>query len=491
MAIDTETPQSAGWWMKVLATELHNRRAGRMGKKRYVRNGVQPSRIRPGLQLLDDYLAGDPPLREDIHSEWAAPFRQFLRVGRMNVAPKLVSSTTNRMGIRDFRTAAADDELGDIAARDLMKRNDLKLKARELHDDMLGLGDAYTIVTPPGGKRDWSLITAESPMECITAHDAATGETLAGLKMFRDDWDTTDFAYLFLPGKVMVAKCEVGSSTLFVGRQIFFMSDRWEWVDDKEYDVPDGQVAITRFRNKNGKSEIEGVLDTLDRINDKLFHEYWVGKLQAFKQRALEMPEEDEELDDEDDDESTASDEDWAGIFTSAPDAMWKIPKGAKIWESTQTQLDGMLNSIKAELMWLAFTESKPLHLVTPDAANQSAEGASTQKEEHSYEIEDRRDRAEGSWARTLSLAFLFQNDSTRSDVAKIQPIWGPLERYSLQEKTAAATAVKGVLPVEVIQTDILQYEPGDVVDRLRPLRGTDLLFLPPSAGSPLPANRT
>jgi hypothetical protein len=492
MAIDTETPQSAGWWLKVLSTELHNRRAGRVGTKRYHRNGVQPSRIQPGLQLLADYLEGDPPLREDIHSAWAAPFRQFLRVGRMNVAPKLVSSTTNRMGIRDFRTAAADDELGDIKARELMKRNDLKLKAREVHDDMLGLSHAYTIVTPPGGKRDWSLITAESPMECITAHDPATGEILAGLKMFRDDWDTTDFAYLFLPGKVMVAKCEVGTSTLFVGRQIFFLSDRWEWDDSKEQDVPGDEVAMVRFRNKHGRSEIAGALDTLDRINDKLFHEYWVGKLQAFKQRALEVPDEDDEVDEADDDVATPDNEDWAQIFTSAPDALWKLPKGAKIWESTQADLNGMLASIKHELQWLAFTESKPLHLVTPDAANQSAEGASTQKEEHSYEIEDRRDRAEGSWARTLSLAFLFQGDAARSKVETIEPIWGPLERYSLQEKADAASKVKGIVPVEAIQTDFLQYSPGDVVDRLRPMRGTDLLFMPPSAsGSPLPNSST
>jgi hypothetical protein len=310
--------------------------------------------------------------------------------------------------------------------------------------------------------------------------------------MFRDDWDTTDFAYLFLPGKVMVARCEVGTSTLFRGRQIFIMTDRWEWDDSKEYDVPDSKVAMVRFRNKHGRSEIEGALDSLDRINDKLFHEYWVGKLQAFKQRAIEMPDEDEDVDDPndelDDDPATPENDDWAQIFTSAPDALWKLPKGAKIWESTQADMNGMLSSIKHELQWLAFTESKPLHLVTPDAANQSAEGASTQKEEHSYEIEDRRDRAEGAWAQTLSLAFLFQGDEDRSDVATIQPIWGPLERYSLQERTSAAAAVKGVLPVEAIQTDILQYEPGDVVDRLRPLRGTDLLFMPPSAaGSPLP----
>lgn len=485
LPIDIETPHTPGWWLHVLANQLHNRRAGRTGTRRFTRAMVEPSRIRPGLQLLEDYLAGDPPLREDIHAEWAAPFRQFLRMGRMNIAPKLVSSTTNRMGVRDFRTAAADDELGDIEARNLMRHNNMRLKTREVHDHMLGLGHGYTIVTPPDETRDWSLITAESPMQCITAHDAATGKTLAGLKMFRDDWDSTDLAYVFLPGKVYVAQCPVPTTTLF-GRKPFRLSQSWEWDEDRFDDVPGDRVAMVRFENKDGKSEIEGELNTLDRINDKLFNEWWIGKIQAFRQRALEMPPEDDEAFGDGDDESTPADEDFAGIFTSAPDAMWKIPLGAKIWESKETDVRQLVDSIKAELQWLAFTASKPLHLITPDAANGSAEGASTQKEEHSYEIEDRRDRAEGSWAETYSMAFEFQGMKERADVSKIEVIWGPMERYSLQEKTGAAAAVKGVLPVEVIQTDILQYAPGDVVDRLRPLRGADLLFQAPSQAAPV-----
>lgn len=484
MVIDTETVHSPGWWLKVLSTELHHRRAGRVGTKRYVRNTVEPCRIRPGLQLLQDYLDGDPPLREDIHTDWSAPFRQFIKVGRMNVSPKLVSATTNRMGITDFRTAAAEDELGDSEARNLMKRNRMRSKIREVHDYMLGLGDGYTIVTPPdaseNSRRTWSLITAESPMQCITAHDAATGETLAGLKMFRDDWDTTDFAYLFLPGKVYVAKADVPNSMLFVGRQLFALSDRWEWDNEKEQTVPENRVAMVRFRNKDGKSELDGYLNDLDRINEKLFHEFWTGKLQAHKQRALEVPPAD---DDEDDDEDTPADEDWDEIFRSAPDAMWKIPIGAKIWESSQTTLGDMLNSIKAELQWLAFTKDLPLHLVTPDAANQSAEGASTQKEEHTFVVGDRRDRAEGGWAETLSLAFLFQGDAKRSDVAEIQAIWAPIEQHSLQEKSSAAASVKGILPVEAILTDILEYSPADVQERIRTLRGRDLLFGAQAAG--------
>ena len=476
MPIDTEQHGTPGWWLQVLATELHNRRAGRVGTKKFSRTTIQPTRIRPGLTLLQDYLNGDPPLREDIHSGWASPFRQFLRMGRMNIAPKLVSSTANRMVIRDFRTAAAGDELGDVEARNLMRRNDLRLKAREVTDHMLGLGTGYTIITPPDDTRDWSLITAESPMQCITAHHPATGQTLAGLKMFRDEWDTADLAYLFLPGELYVARCDVPTTTLFrAGR--FVLNDRWRWDYDKFDDIPGNRVAMVRFQNKDGKSEIEGQLDTLDRINDKLFNEWWIGKIQAFRQRALEMPEDTDDVVASDDDEDTPEDEDFAGIFTSAPDALWQIPKGAKIWESSAADLRQLVDSIKGELQWLAFTSGKPLHTITPDAANGSAEGASLQREEHVYEIEDRRDRADGSWAETMSMAFEFQGMTDRADVSQLECIWGPAERYSLQEKTTAAASVRGVVPNEAILTDILQYAPADVVDRLRSLRSRDALY--------------
>lgn len=490
MAIDTDTHGTPGWWLQTLAGKLHERKHGHG----FTRSLVSSSTVRPGLLLLNDYLRGDPPLQPDVHGSWAGPFRQFVRMGRLNLAELVTLAPGNRLGIRDFRTSAADDELGDEKARELMKRNELKLKAREVHHDMLGLGDAYTIVTPPDAKRDWSLITAESPLQCITAHDAATGETLAGLKMFRDDWDSADFAYLFLPGELWVARM-VGPTSL--NRRRFTLGSKWDWDEDRFDDVPDDQVAMVRFRNRNGVGEFEHHLNQLDRINDKLFNEWWISKIQAFRQRALTIAESDADSIEEDaeaaeEDEPPAPDsrrspsevlldpnatrDELMGLFTSAPDALWQLPAGAKIWESQNVDVTPLVNSIGKELEWLAAATQNPLHTITPDAADGSAEGASTMKEEHVYKIEDRRDRADGAWARTMGMAFLFQGDRERADVSRIECIWGPLERYSLDSRTQAASTLWGKLPTEMILTDLLQYSPQEVVDRYRPLAARELL---------------
>lgn len=482
--IDIETAGSPGWWLNVLLTQLHNRRTGRSGAQRWTRNQVQSARVRPPLDLLDDYLRGDPPLREDIHTGWAAPFRQFVRMGRLNFADLLVSVTGNRMGIRDFRTAAANDELGDEAARAVMRRNNLKLVARDVHDYMLGLGDGYTMVTPPdaAGPRNWSLITAESPLHCITAHDPATGATLAGLKVFHDDLTESQSAYLFLPGELLVAAAP-GMAGIG-GRGAFRFAKDWAWQPDRFDTIPGGVVPLVRFRNRRGVGEFEHHLDHLDRINDKVFNEWWISKVQAFRQRALER---DPAVTEGDWDEVAGLGPDAAPhtvedtlqrMFVSSPDAMWDLPPGAKIWESQNVSVEPLVNSIQKELQWLAAAAQKPLATLNPDTANQSAEGSSNQKEEHLYAVEDRRDRAEGGWAQTMSLAFLFQGDDLRADVTQIEPIWGPIERFSLAQKADAGQKATGTLPRDAIQRDIWQYSPAEI-PQLRLMAGRDLLAAP------------
>ena len=146
--IDFETPFSPGWWLNNLGRELLDRRVGRAGGRRWSRSTGKPTRIRPGLDLLHDHLEGDPPLL-DVAAGWSDHFREVVRLGRLNAAALVIEARSNRMKLRDFRTAAPDDLLGDKVARDIMRANDMRVRAREVHDGFLSLGDSYVIVTPP------------------------------------------------------------------------------------------------------------------------------------------------------------------------------------------------------------------------------------------------------------------------------------------------------------------------------------------------------
>jgi hypothetical protein len=120
------------------------------------------------------------------------------------------------------------------------------------------------------------------------------------------------------------------------------------------------------------------------------------------------------------------------------------------------------------------------LHVITPDAAKGSAEGASLMREEHVYAVEACRTHADRPWARVMATAFAYMGDTERMQVAKIEPMWGPAERHSLNEMASAAAQAAASLPREAIQRDIWQYPPAEV-QNLRVLTGRDFLTASPA----------
>lgn len=485
--IDFDEPQSPGWWLNILGRGLQDRRLGRSGGKRYVRTSSKPQRVRPGLDLLHDHLEGDPPLLNCAQG-WDEHFREVVRLGRLNVAALVIEAKSNRMKLRDFRTAAPDDTLGDSVARDIMRANNLRVVARDVHDGMLSLADSYAMVTPKA-VGEIPLVTAEDAREVITAHDPASGLTLASVKMFRDDWDSTDFAYLFIRDaddgiiRQYVALKSRGISSL--SNTPFRVSRSWDW-QEKDYakPVPANRMPVHRFRNYRSRGEYEPHLATLDRINDKIVNEMTIAKVQAFRQRAIKgLPDTQKKLVDG---KMVEKEIDYAGVFEAAPGSLWQVPGDVDFWESSPVDMGPIRNAIKGDLEHLAAVTSTPLHTITPDAASGSAEGASLMRESSVDAALTRIDYADRSWAEVMATCFAFMGDEQRAVVTQIEPIWGPAERYSLSERADAASKAKTTLPDTAIQTDIWQYAPADV-PVLRAMRGADLLFQAPVAAQPAP----
>lgn len=484
--IDTDTPRSPGWWLKVLGRELQNRRHGRgPGGRMWSRSASKAQDIRPGLDLLHGYLAGEPPLPSAALG-WEEHFREVVRMGRLNAAALVCESKSNRMKLRDFRTAAPDDTLGDARARDIMRANNLRVVARDVHDGFLSLADSYVMVTPGITPDVIPLVTFEDAREVITAHDPATGEVIASLKMFRDDWDAADFAYLFIreDGDVNQYIAIKRSGRTSLGDTAFRLSaSSWEW-DEEVFakPVPAGLMPIVRFRNYRGVGEYELHLSTLDRINEQIVDRLVIAKVQAYRQRAIKgLPDTQKTRDAEGRIIETPAD--YTGVFDSAPGALWRVPKDVDFWESQPIDLGPIRMAIKDDLEHLAAVTSTPLHTITPDAASGSAEGASLMRESSVDAAQTRIDYADRSWAEVMSICFAFMGDTARANVLQIEPIWGPVERYSLSEKASAASQAGTSLPVEAIQRDIWQYPPAEVTD-LRQMSARDLIFRTPATSS-------
>jgi hypothetical protein len=467
-------PDDAEQWLKVLQKALMERRNGYAGTRRWARHLETPSRIRPGLDLLNDYLVGDPPLL-NYQAGWDDLFRVIARLGRLNVAELIINAKSSKMKLLGFRTAAASDELGDAKAAAIMDANNLAVKSREVHDFQLWAGDGYAMVTPNG--TDIPIITSEDPRETITAHDPATGVTRAALKLFRDEWDSADIAHLYIRGNdgtvAHYPLIKKGRTTMTRGA--FRFARGWE------LKAPVAQVArmpIIRFPNRGGRGEFERHLDTMDRINDQVMSKVVIAKVQAFRQMAIKnLPDTVTQVDPDTGDVEEVQ-VDYTDAFEATPGSLWRLPEGAEIWESTPTDLGPLRLSIKDDLEHLAAVTQTALPAITPDAASGSAEGAALMREEHVGAVEACWDYAAGGWREVMAAAFAFMGDEERSPIEQIKAIPGPIERFSLSERADAASKAVTTLPRAAIQTDIWQYPP-DAVARLRQLTGADLLGQP------------
>jgi hypothetical protein len=325
------------------------------------------------------------------------------------------------------------------------------------------------IVTPPdtgeGSSRTFPVASAGDPRNVITMDDPLTGRPLYGVNIYRDEWDSADFAYVYFPGGVIRKAIKTGATTITT-TPYRPNEQGWSWDDsygtNGTYTTPKGLFPIVHFENEHGVGEFEEHLDHIDRINDKIFNEWWTAKIQAFRQRAVQgLPDKDE----------LGNEIDYTGMFTASPDEMWQTPADVKFWESTPVDLNPIVTSIQKDLERLAAVAQQPLHTITPDAANGSAEGASLMREEHLFKINDRIERVDPRHSEVMAALFAFSGDTARADVTQIRTMWGPIERYPLEAKADAASKVKGIMPNEWIWTEIMQVHPSEL-PRIRTLMG-------------------
>ncbi|MGI9091552.1 MAG: phage portal protein [Gemmatimonadaceae bacterium] len=455
--IDTTEPFTPGWWMARLTRQL------------------QAEQIRFGR--LDAYRRGVPPLAMGSVNVRGA-FYRFQQMARSNFADLIVQAMTERMAVRAIRTAVDSDEGGDQQAWRVWAANELDVDQTDVYRYMATFGRGYASVGMPAVDGGEPVIRAEDPRQTITAEDPVTRRTRAALKMFHDDGSDRDYVYLWLPGEMWVAvrdrKARPYSGVSLdapVYTPVTFAPAAYtiDEVLSESYAVQD--VPVVRFGNRDDRGEFELHLDLLDRINHVILQRVVIATLQAFRQRAIEV-QDSADLPDVDD---AGVPIDYDDLFSADPGALWRLPAGAKIWESGQVDLQGILASAKDDVLHLAAVTRTPFPMFSPDAANQSAEGAGLTREGLVFKVEDR-DRICGrKWAKVASLAFQFKGDSARADLAGLSVDWTPAERYSLAER-ASADAQAMSLPFEQ-KLRIIWQLPPDEAARAVSQRADDMVF--------------
>ncbi len=457
MAIDVETPGQPGWWLRRLFWMYGN-------EKRQKR-----------LAKLRSYRLGDPPAPSGAEAAREA-YDAFVRKARLNLAELVNSALADRIQPVGVMTGQDDDETGDETAGAMWRRASMDLVSADVHDTVFTYGEAYAIVGPESLLTGAPIVTAEDPRFIVGDPDPAQpGFLRAALKVVYDDVAEEDRAYLYLPGRIFVARnttTQRAANSIQLGTSrapTMYLDPRtWEWDQQRSGEIPHGRMPVVRFTNKDTMGEIEPHLDTLDRINHQILQTMVIGTMQAFRVRAIKnLPKRDPE---------TGKEVDYSDLLSLDPGSVWQLPPDVDLWESETTDLRPLLEAIKDDLERLASATKTPMHMLAAGGVNQSAEGAQLQREGLVFKAEDRIMRLRPSWNQVASLMLLVMGDRPRADLAKLWTIFAPPERLSLAERADAASKAAADLSLKTRLVKIWQLTPADAERNLSEKEGELIL---------------
>jgi hypothetical protein len=418
----------------------------------------------PRMYAMKSYMDGTNALPDEWDPAMREAYRRFIRLSRLNMAELVVSARTNRMKPLGFRTAAPGDDTGDAAAWTMWKRNGLKVGIRDFFTHGGTYGSAFlttTGPTKPSGDAQPLILESDGFSTATIQNANQPWISDAALTVGWDPINGADVLTLYRPGYWRQAVRSAKKSSIPSNGRRWTPGRGWSWVSDPIALGYTDQVPVYRLGGPGGKGMFEKHLDSLNRISNTIRERLTITAMQAFRQRAVDgdLPEY------YPDDHPLAGQKiDYDSLFKAGPAALWKLPAGAKIWESQTTDITPILTAVKDDAKHLAAVTSTPLYVLSPDAANGSAEGASLAREALVFSTEEWCDRAEIPITMAMGAGFAAQADEMRAQVGDIEVIWAPVERSSITERAAAAASAKqGGLSQRMINEKIFQLTPSEL----------------------------
>lgn len=410
---------------------------------------------RPKLQLLADYANGASPLM-DIAETVREAYVNFQRRARTNFAELSVDVMLDRTHVAAIRTGAEGDDFGDQLAWEMWQANQLDADSPALHRAAFTMGEAFAIVGDVDPMIGAPLVTIEDPRSIAIARDPMRRRQIrSALKVFTDEWTGRDHGYLYMRGeggqRAVVLRAERAASR---------GSGGWHWLGDPQV-LPFSQVPVVWFPNQldiDGRTfwgEFEKHTDVLDRINTTVLQRLVIAAMQAFRQRVLKgLPVHDKD----------GNEINYEGLFSADPAALWQVPENVDIWESSITDLSPLLMAARDDIKDFAAVTRTPLPALSPDAANQSAQGSQMIWAGHISKCLDRMESLSESWEQVTALQFLWLGDDARASRRDMEVVWTPPDIPSMSERFDAASKAKAAgVPSSYIMANIVGMTPQEM----------------------------
>ncbi|WP_147403999.1 phage portal protein [Nocardia panacis] len=489
-AIDITEQGSPGWWANYLWQKFTQRDLTYYFEGNLLRQIPIRTR-RDRMNMLWAYFIGQPPLPQ-VAEGYTVTFQDILRKGRATYAPMAINPVVDRMEVTGIGSTATVDVDAASSPAGLAKQifdgSNFPAAVKDAITYALVMGEGYLMAVPAaeGSPDKIPLITAEDPRLCIGEPDTMNPNQLrAALKIGYDPVAGREIMWLFVGGQRFSASRMSVPNPSPAGPG--FGGFKW---DGPPTDMPEiagfGGVPVVRLVNVRGLGEFEPHLDLLDRINDTILQRIVITWYQSFRQRAIKGDLQGDEAQD------GAPEPDFTDVFKADPGALWHVPDGVDFWESSQADMTPIITSIRDDVKEFAAVLGIPLYLITPDAANQSAEGAVSQREALRFKVRDRRARSLPLLRQVLAMAFAFAGSPQSASTIDIQ--WGTIEGRSLAEMAAAVAQTTNVLSKRRQMIDIMDMTPEEAALNIQELLQDLLLFqaalpAPPVATTPVDAS--
>lgn len=491
-----EKPYTDEWWFRRLFEQFFE------SKRR--RDGVIRNR-RDWLEHLWNWYEGDAPLPDFTEGWQTQVTKQVLREGRANFAMLAVESKLDRLKLQSFRTVEPDeDDESELekTSRQLMSKYVTVFQDALLYASVMTEG--YIWVSGEKGRDGLPTVTAEDPRNCVAITDPVdANEVLAAMKIYYDPVTQFEYAHLALPADddyeadgndenprpVRLRRARRPSSQNGIASR--FYSRQWEW-DDLEDDsvaipIQGRGVFVHRITGPQGFSDFEPFLDLLQRINSTIVDRLWIAKFQAFRQRALvdKAKDAEDDFERETDTDEDAEEIDWDYVLSADPGALWRLPRGMEMWESTPVDLQNILNAVREDIKEFAAVSRTPMYVFTPDAVAGSAEGAALARESQVFKVERWQERVQRAFLAACADMIVAAG---HADPGEIELQWFPADRVTLGQRGQAATSAKAAgVPEEGVWETFLQMDP-DTIKRWKKMRRIERLLNPPPQQQPFNA---
>jgi hypothetical protein len=232
--------------------------------------------------------------------------------------------------------------------------------------------------------------------------------------------------------------------------------------------------------------EFEPHLPHMRRINRFTFQLSVIIMYQAYKQRAIVADVDDPEEEAQGQLAEAFNADSLEDVLTSDPGSWFLLPSGAKVWESTQTDVQGLLKAIHDDQLALAAVARRPMGMFAPD--NQSASGANFTREGLQFAVEDKQARLRRFLVDVFHLVFLTADDTERAEKSGINVSFMPAERYTVTDKASATSQVAQAFPLRTILREIWQMTPNEI-QQVEAEAASDALLLEELTDSATPSN--